>query len=400
MISRRTQWILLITVSPVVVAVFLATRPSRDPAKLYREAQAALRSGRPTRADRLMRQLAEVRVPRDEDWMLRSRIATANGQTSKALAGLARIRDASPLGPEARLSAGQLELRQHHARAAESQLRRALELDPKLVQARRELIYLYGTQIRGRELSRQVEALAEATTITFRDVFLWCLSRGFDWDPVEQVPDLEAFVKADSADRWSRLALADSLQNLARLDEAEQVLAHLPEQDPDARVARARIAMARDQLERASALLEGAVQDHLGVSRLRGRLALSHGDGPTALRHFRAAEKLDPFDRDTLRGLAQALSITGEQAEAGRYARLAQKYDALSSLLQRAGTPYGRRDPALPGQLGAACEDLGLIPEARAWYKLAVARNPLDQTAQQALYRLAANNETKRASVP
>ena len=45
-----------------------------------------------------------------------------------------------------------------------------------------------------------------------------------------------------------------------------------------------------------------------------------------------------------------------------------------------------------PGELlralGAACEELELIPEAHAWYDLALVRDPLDSQTQMALYRL------------
>jgi hypothetical protein len=38
--------------------------------------------------------------------------------------------------------------------------------------------------------------------------------------------------------------------------------------------------------------------------------------------------------------------------------------------------------------LGAACEAVHRLPEARAWYNLAVQANALDAEAQKALYRL------------
>jgi hypothetical protein len=47
-----------------------------------------------------------------------------------------------------------------------------------------------------------------------------------------------------------------------------------------------------------------------------------------------------------------------------------------------------RRDPSLMRDLGTACETLGLSAEARAWYHLALDRDPLDRVTQVALYRL------------
>ena len=42
----------------------------------------------------------------------------------------------------------------------------------------------------------------------------------------------------------------------------------------------------------------------------------------------------------------------------------------------------------MPARLGAACEAAGRLGEARAWYRLAIARDPLDEASQRALYRL------------
>jgi hypothetical protein len=39
-------------------------------------------------------------------------------------------------------------------------------------------------------------------------------------------------------------------------------------------------------------------------------------------------------------------------------------------------------------ELGAACAALELNELARAWYKLAIAANPLDSESQQAIFRL------------
>ena len=47
-----------------------------------------------------------------------------------------------------------------------------------------------------------------------------------------------------------------------------------------------------------------------------------------------------------------------------------------------------RDDPELLRNLAAACEALGLLPEARAWYGLALARDPVNPETQIALYRL------------
>jgi hypothetical protein len=56
--------------------------------------------------------------------------------------------------------------------------------------------------------------------------------------------------------------------------------------------------------------------------------------------------------------------------------------------MQRAALPNARKDPKLLRELGAACEAVHRLPEAKAWWKLAIGLDPLDNEAQQALFRL------------
>ena len=65
------------------------------------------------------------------------------------------------MAAQARMLAGQTELRRDRVRLAEELFHAALALDPRLVQAHRELIYIYGMQLRRRELSREFMALSK-----------------------------------------------------------------------------------------------------------------------------------------------------------------------------------------------------------------------------------------------
>jgi Flp pilus assembly protein TadD len=60
--------------------------------------------------------------------------------------------------------------------------------------------------------------------------------------------------------------------------------------------------------------------------------------------------------------------------------------------MQRAALAEARKDPKLLRALGAACGAVHRLPEARAWFKLAIALDPLDNEAQQALFRLEHRN--------
>jgi len=377
----------LAIVALCVWVVRAKTGAGADPERVWVEAETDFKAGRYERAEAGLARLARLRAPTPLDWLLRAQIAMLRGRDREAIDDLAKVPDGHHMGPQARLLAGQVELRSKRARFAERWLLEATRLDPSLVQAHRELVYIYGMQLRRPELRQQFRILSGLTALTFENVWHWCLTRNSSWEPTEIVEEIGQWVEADPDDRWSRLALADSFRHLGRWSSVEKTLAPLPDSDPDARALRARTALDRGDDEAAETLLAGGPEDHPELARIRGRLALARRDGPTAVKHFRLAYAADPDDRDTIFGLGQALTMVGDPG-AAPFVAAARDRDALGTLVQRASTPQGRKDPGLLRALGAACEKVNHLPEARAWYSLAIADNPLDSEAQKALYRL------------
>ena len=264
----------------------------------------------------------------------------------------------------------------------------ALKLDPGRTQARRELVYIYGMQLRRAELDATFRALAKASALTYPEVFLWCLSRGVTWEATETVATLDRCIQADPTDRWARLGLVEAYRELSRLPEAEAAVAPLPDSDPDARAARVRLALARGEDEEAEALLDAGPLDHLDLALLRGQLALVRNNSAAALRHFKIAHDLAPQRREAVFGLGQALQLSGDGKGAAPLLAQARKFDRLASLIGKASIEANRGDVGLIHDLGAACAELGRTAEARAWYDLAISRDPSDVEAQQALDRL------------
>jgi tetratricopeptide (TPR) repeat protein len=361
------------------------SRSRANPARIRQESEADLRAGRYEHAAAALARLRNL-TPRDH--VLKAQAAKALRRPDQALAELARIPDGDPAAPGARLLAGQIELQRDRVRGAAAALSAALALDPTLVQAHRLLIYIDGILLRRRELNEHFQALARLAPLTFHEVFSWCLTRNTVWEPRGRALVLQKFVAADRDDCWSRAALAETLRQIGRRDEAADMLAVLPESDPDGRVVRARIALDQGDDRRADAILSGGPADHVELAQLRGQFALAHRDAPAAVRHFRAAYAASPDNRDTVFGLGTALALVGDQAAAAPFLRDAKSYDTLAALLTRAANPASQTDAALLRALGAACESVHRLPEARAWYNLAVQINSLDEDAQKALYRL------------
>ncbi len=229
----REIWLGLLVMAGGLAAWVARAWPASNPDRLWQQAEADFQAGRHDRAKAALTRLARLRAPTSLDWMLRAKLAMVQGRTDDALAALAKILDGAPMAPQARLLAGQLELRRYRMRPAEAWLLAALKLDPKLVQGHRELVYVYGMQMRRAALSAQFRALSELTPLSFENVFHWCLTRNATWEPVELSNILTRFIQADSDDRWSRLALVDSQRRLGRLDDAEKALATLPTSDPE-----------------------------------------------------------------------------------------------------------------------------------------------------------------------
>jgi Flp pilus assembly protein TadD len=179
--------------------------------------------------------------------------------------------------------------------------------------------------------------------------------------------------------------MAEGLRELGRFDEAEAALAPFPESDPVARASRVRIALDRGDAQAAETLLETGPSDDVDLALLRGRFALARGDGPEAVRQFRIAYQLAPTLREAILGLGQAFRNTGDLDTAAPLTEEARKHERLSSLILKAAVLSNRDDPVLMKELGAACADIGRLYEARAWYNLAVKRDPLDPQAQEGL---------------
>jgi tetratricopeptide (TPR) repeat protein len=363
-------------------------RPERDPERLWQSVQADARAQRFDRASAAMRRLLDARPPTEDDRLMMARLAMATGRTNEALGELRRVSDSHPAAAQVRLWEGQLELRRRRARAAELSLLRALTIDPSLVEARRDLVYLYGVQRRCDEFSAQLAALAEVAPISLDQMLLWCLIRSAPWHPQEVRHILAAFVQADPGDRASRLALAEAYGALGQHEDVEAVLTHLPATDRDARAILARIAHDHGDHAAVEALLALGPDDHPTLQFFRGRLALLRRDLAAAVRHFRKATAGYPHDPVKLFILGDALVKAGEPAEGQSYLRAASEHENLLKLLERASTEAGRQDLNLLKALGDGYQRVGLIPEARAWYKLALAGDPIDSGVQAALYHL------------
>jgi tetratricopeptide (TPR) repeat protein len=361
--------------------------PQNDAARL-RLLESAFNEFNARRYDRAMalldRRAAEV-APTALDWMLRARIAEARGLLDEAIDDLKHIPDSDETGSQAWLKRGQTELARNRAEAAEAAFRRALDLNPDQAQAYRELAYLYALQRRKADCDAQFRALAKRIPLTYVHAFAWCQNYCELWDPKEAISILGRFVQTVPSDRLSRLALATCYLTSNQLGLALETLRPLPDSDPHARAIRVKLAMDRGEFEAAQQLADDGPKDHARLNVYRGQLAFLT-NAAKAAEYYRIALRQDPEDRDAIHGLGTALRKLGD-AQAGHYLDLAARHDKLKRMIQTSVTTL-RTDRKLFANLGAVCESLGRLDEARVWYQLAIERDPLDSQSQRALSRV------------
>ena len=404
-IVKRKGWALLLvallvalTAGAVAIPRFLARTPrtrSEGLDDLYL-AWNEFNARRYDRAAAILDRRAGTARPTGLDWMLRARIAEAQGRLSDALDDLKKISDSDPISAQAWLKAGQIEIARHHAGPAEAALRRSIAINPDQLQTHRELAYLYATQRRKADCDAQFRALSQRMTMGYVLAFVWCQNFCDIWDPNESGTVLEKFVAEDPSDRWSRLALAASYFLKHQLDTALATLAPLADSDVDAQVLRVKIAIEKGDIETASALARGGPADEARLNVLRGQLALNTGDPRRATDLFRAAVEKDPESRHAIHGLGMSLKRLNDP-DADRWLQLAARHDALRRTIVDSVTTL-QTDPRLFTRLGTLCEALHRDEEARVWYHIAIERDPLDTEAQQGLTRVAPGEVPRRPS--
>ena len=171
--AQRCTWRSIaacLTIAALVIACcFWKFRASElTPDAIWERAQANFRAGRYDEVALDLGRLERMRKPTTLDWFLRGQLAAIREQLDEANADLAKVPDDHQVAAHARLISGQIERRRDRARLAEAAFLAALRLDPSLVQARRELISIYGIQFRRAEFKAEFVALQKLTALELR----------------------------------------------------------------------------------------------------------------------------------------------------------------------------------------------------------------------------------------
>ncbi len=385
--TRYSSWVWPIALAIVGVVLFWIAWGDRDPVSVRTQVEQLIQADQLDQAEVLLDQLLSTGVSSPEEWILRARIALGRDRFEEVQDWLRRVPDDHPTIAVAWLRTGQTELRNHRFRQAELALAEALRIDPTIDPARRELIYLYGYQLRRGEAREQFLELADPMRLEPSEVLVWCLLRRTTWNPEEAAQTLARAVEADRGDRWSRLALIRNELTLVRFDEARRHLEQLSGSDPEAIALRVELALEEQHIDRAEALLAEAPRGHPELEYVRGRLALARGRDAEAFEALEQALNAGPLDQEKiLRNLATAMRRLGQEEEARAALDRAEALTRFNQLVEVVvSAPRSDDDAALYRRLGEAARAAELRPEARAWFQLALARDPFDAATQEAL---------------
>ena len=391
--NRNRQQTSLICLACLGLALaLLLSRTSRfaeDPELIYEQALALVEAEQFDQAESVMQRLRKSRPPTVLDHGLQARVDIAKGRVDQAIDNLSVIPDDHPLAGWARLRCGQLERSRMRFRKAENWLQETLRIDENSVEARRELVYVYGMQLRRSVLHDQFRKLNRLTTLKAKEIWVWCMVRDLAWwHPEEHIPILERAIGVDAEDYWSRIALAEVLRRQGHTDQAMLMLEQSPVDRIELLAKRLELLLDQQDLEQVQKSLEKIPLNEPNVATLRGRLAMSNGDTKSALKFFELSEEFESGKREVIANLGQALIQAGDQKKGKIYLQKAGQIDKLNNMLLQLEKTIESSGVETWRTLGSTCESADRLAEARAWQSLIIANNPFDQTAQTAVFRI------------
>ena len=365
------------------------------------------------------RRWAEVR-PRLERWIAahpshgESRILMADLELrlkhrDPAVEWLRSVGPADPSWAKAQMLLGTLAVGERRAADAGRIFRGVADRDPRAIEARRNLLYLLGLQMRTAEARSVLWELyrVEDDPRVLIDLVLETLT---DPDVRGLAPELELLVARTPEDPMLQRAWGMSLLYQGRAGEALprlEAAARSVENDPSGRFALAECLLMLGRTVDADRIL-GPVPEHpVDASQwwvYRGRLEESAGKLDRSIASLERAAQLNDRNREAHFRLGQALRRLGRARPAAehleRASRLEELFKEVRREHQQARHTGGRLDPRLFERLARLCAEAGLIAEARAWWEQALKQDPSCRECRARLSQLRAAPEDLPIALP
>jgi tetratricopeptide (TPR) repeat protein len=405
--SSAPFWILLAVLAVLVGAgALVAWRGFRAPPDLGAICALA-REGQFDRAQALMRRYLHAFPGDNRAHLLMAQFAMdrPDAQPQLALDHLGRIRARTPKeAAVVRFSVGKAHYQQKRYDLAETCWKESLELDPAVPEAGWALIDLLDFEVRTEEAHRlgmrlfevepdrrdRARLLLEMSRLEIDKVAPGSVVQVFE--PVcRQHPEYLPLALAVG------LALVHNSQSAAGIEVLRDALERHPDSAEawDAWLTGLDEGYQPDLLRLEFARLPGNMAGHPRFAKHEGTVAHAAGDWPKAVKAYRRAYALEPFNSVVLYRLRMALRDAGETAELRRADQLLAVYQSAVKQLR------GVYDEAfaikslgleprteLYHRLAELREQMGRFDEARAWHRLVLGDVPDDALSLAALARL------------
>ena len=275
-----------------------------------------------------------------------------------------------------------------HSAEAERLFRRALELDPQQVFAKRSLAHLFTLQGRLREALTQRFELLQAGHVDLDDLLLLGNPRA-----LINSDEVRDFEQRDSANPLWNFARSQILVRNSQSRQGVELLGHVIAAIPDFADAHAVLGLALldagtpEDFWLWQTQVPGAVVDRADYWVALGLWAQRNQQLPAAVRCFWEALRRDPTHRLASYQLSAALIADGKAEAAKPFeeqaVRLRQITEFVDSLFTRQVEDVGTKM-----KLARKAEALGRYWEAHAWYQLIQAEVPHDSALRMATLRL------------
>ncbi|MBX3442619.1 MAG: hypothetical protein KF774_09430, partial [Planctomyces sp.] len=272
-----------------------------------------------------------------EPWLLAARAAEETGQTELMLDYCRRIPEGAGGEELAALfaRAGHQAIRAGRASDAERFDRRALAIQPDLLDVHRRLAALYLGQARRWESAPHLFALLRGRAFTLEELaFLGNLEELYD---AEQL--MTFFERSVPEDLTPMVGRARLLLFKNFTEEGGALLERLAAAHPDLIEAQAQLGVVLVSQSRDRELIDwngrlpAAAEEHPEVWWVRGTFARRQNDVPGAIRCAWEALRRDPNHLGATYQLAQLLAIVGRSEAADAFARRAARLEALAAAI-------------------------------------------------------------------
>ena len=389
-VTTRMRWLSISVIAMILllVASIASWWNAHDTESMYKAALKASRDD-PRTAIRLTNDLLARAPTLITVRLLSARLHVRLREFDEAISGFELIPDdGSESAIAARVESGDvlmLELRQ--LSAAEQEYRRALTQAPNNADAAERLAFVLGLTARSSEAERmRILLLAQGRQ---NPLWLWLLSLGSD--AVENETQLADFLAATPDDPKLLIASARIAIEQQRTKEADQILTKVLRQHPDQVVAlewQGRLLLDQerfDEFPEWEVLVGKESRNCAPIWSVRGFLAERRGQTRVAIRCFAESVALDPNLPNANYQLGQLLTQEGLHDSAKPFLERTRKLQnyVTAVKLARSGSDIGAMSLA-----ASHAEELGLLWEADAWWKLILSKERASTNAITAVSRL------------